>query len=140
MNTTELAPQTTTSRTRAPWSTELVGAGAAVVCALVLWTTLVPLGGVDLSADMGGSVKQIGALDVGLTALGAGLIGLLALRVLERFTPKARTIWTITALVVLVLSYAGAVMATNTAAMWSLIGLHSLVAAVVIAVGVRSRR
>ena len=45
MNTTELAPRTTTSRSRVPWSTELVGAGAAVVCALVLWTTLVPLGG-----------------------------------------------------------------------------------------------
>jgi uncharacterized protein DUF6069 len=139
MNTTELAPPATTGG-RTSWSTELVGAGAAVVCALVLWTTLVPLGGVDLSADLGGSVKQIGALDVGLTALGAGLIGLLALRVLERFTPKARTIWTVTALVVLVLSYAGAAMATSTAAMWSLIGLHTLVAAVVIAVGVRSRR
>ncbi len=41
MNTTEFAPQTTASRSRAPWSNELVGAGAAVVCALVLWTALV---------------------------------------------------------------------------------------------------
>lgn len=139
MNPTATIPQATTG-SRVSWSTELVGAAAAVACALVLWATLVPLGGLELAADMGGSVKQIGALDVGLTAFGAGLIGLLALRVLERFTPKARTIWTITALVVLALSYAGAVMATNTAAMWSLIGLHSLVAAVVIAVGVRSRR
>ncbi|MBP8918827.1 MAG: hypothetical protein KBG85_03900 [Micropruina sp.] len=139
MNPTATIPQATTG-SRVSWSTELVGAAAAVACALVLWATLVPLGGLELAADMGGSVKQIGVLDIALTAFGAGLVGLLALRVLERFTGRAVTIWTVTALVVLVLSYGGALMAVSTAAMWALIGLHSVVAAVIIAVGVRTRR
>ena len=132
MNPTATIPQATTG-SRVSWSTELVGAAAAVACALVLWATLVPLGGLELAADMGGSVKQIGVLDIALTAFGAGLVGLLALRVLERFTGRAVTIWTVTALVVLVLSYGGALMAVSTAAMWALIGLHSVVAAVIIA-------
>ena len=139
MNPTATIPQATTG-SRVSWSTELVGAAAAVACALVLWATLVPLGGLELAADMGGSVKQIGVLDIALTAFGAGRLGLLALRVLERFTGRAVTIWTVTALVVLVLSYGGALMAVSTAAMWALIGLHSVVAAVIIAVGVRTRR
>lgn len=139
MNPTATIPQATTG-SRVSWSTELVGAAAAVACVLVLWATLVPLGGLELAADMGGSVKQIGVLDIALTAFGAGLVGLLALRVLERFTGRAVTIWTVTALVVLVLSYGGALMAVSTAAMWALIGLHSVVAAVIIAVGVRTRR
>ena len=139
MNPTATIPQATTG-SRVSWSTELVGAAAAVACALVLWATLVPLGGLELAADMGGSVKQIGVLDIALTAFGAGLVGLLALRVLERFTGRAVNIWTVTALVVLVLSYGGALMAVSTAAMWALIGLHSVVAAVIIAVGVRTRR
>ena len=139
MNPTATIPQATTG-SRVSWSTELVGAAAAVACALVLWATLVPLGGLELAADMGGSVKQIGVLDIALTAFGAGLVGLLALRVLERFTGRAVTIWTVTALVVLVLSYGGALMAVSTAAMWALIGLHSVVGAVIIAVGVRTRR
>ena len=116
MNPTATIPQATTG-SRVSWSTELVGAAAAVACALVLWATLVPLGGLELAADMGGSVKQIGVLDIALTAFGAGLVGLLALRVLERFTGRAVTIWTVTALVVLVLSYGGALMAVSTAAM-----------------------
>lgn len=139
MNPTATIPQATTG-SRVSWSTELVGAAAAVACALVLWATLVPLGGLELAADMGGSVKRIGALDVGLTAFGAGLVGLLALRVLERFTPKALTIWTVTAIVVLVLSCGGALMAISTAAMWALVSLHTLVAAVIVAVGRRTRR
>ena len=88
MNPTATIPQATTG-SRVSWSTELVGAAAAVACALVLWATLVPLGGLELAADMGGSVKQIGVLDIALTAFGAGLVGLLALRVLERFTLAA---------------------------------------------------
>ncbi len=140
MNTTDFAPQPAVRRTRAHWSTELVGAGAAVVCALVLWTTLVLLGGLDLAVDTGGTIRQIGAADVALAAFGAGLIGLLGLRLLERFTPKARTIWTVIAVAVLIASYAGVLAATGTAAMWALVGLHTLVGVVIIAVGVRSRR
>ena len=125
---------------RRGWGTVPIGAAAAAVCALVLWTTLVPFGGLDLSADLGGTVKQIGALDVALVAFGVGLVGLLALRLLERFTPKAPVIWTATAAVVLVLSCVGAMGATSTAAMWGLVSLHAVVGAVIIAVGLRSRR
>ncbi|MFT4297113.1 MAG: DUF6069 family protein [Micropruina sp.] len=143
MNATDTATRgtTRTRSNRAAWTTELVGACAAAICALVLWTTLVPLGGLDLAADLGGgTIKQIGALDVGLAAFGAGLVGLLALRLLERFTAKAVTIWTVAAGVVLAASYVGAAMATSTAAMWALVSLHTLVGVVIIAVGVRSRR
>lgn len=125
---------------RPGWRGALIGAGAAAACAVVLWTALVPLGGLDLSADLGGTVKQIGALDVALVAFGAGLVGLLALRILERFTPKGLTIWTVTAAVVLVLSCGGAMAATSTAAIWALVSLHALVGAVILAVGWRSRR
>ncbi|WP_156911228.1 MULTISPECIES: hypothetical protein [Arsenicicoccus] len=39
---------------RAPWTADLAGTGAAVVCALVTWACAVPLVGVDLTVLTGG--------------------------------------------------------------------------------------
>ncbi|HMQ38031.1 MAG TPA: DUF6069 family protein [Micropruina sp.] len=125
---------------RAPWTTELMAAGAAVAAGLLGWLLLVPLGGIEIAANMGGAVKTVGALDIAITAFGAGVIGLLALRVLERLTARALTVWTVVAVAVLAVSFVGPAMAVSTPAMWALVGLHVLVAGAVIAVGRWSRR
>lgn len=61
---------------------------------------------------------------------------------LERFTPRARTIWTVTAVVVLLLSL---VMPFNageaaTSAQWSLVLMHVVVAAALIPLFARTAR
>ena len=62
---------------------------------------------------MGGAVKTVGALDIAITAFGAGVIGLLALRVLERLTARALTVWTVVAVAVLAVSFVGPAMAVT---------------------------
>jgi hypothetical protein len=63
----------------------------------------------------------------------AGLIGWLLLALLERRTPRARTVWTVTALLVLALSLLLPLTAgTTAAAVTGLIVLHLTVGAVVI--------
>lgn len=121
--------------TRLGWASELVGGAAAVVAGLLTWALVVLLGGVQLTALMGSTPKQIGLLDIVLTAFGAGVLGLLALRVLRRFTDRALTIWTIVAAVVWAGSLAGAFFAVTPAAAWSLVALHTVVAGSVITVG-----
>lgn len=139
MNTALQSPATTTLERRIARLPELVAAVAAPICALVAWLLLVVVGGVDLSVAMGAGVKQVGWIEVALTAAGAGLVGLLALRLLRRFTTRARGIWTAVAVVVLVGSMLGPLSATNAAALWTLVALHAIVAAVVLAIGWRAR-
>lgn len=140
MNTTDFAVAPPVRRSRTPWTTDLVGAGAAAICALVLWTALVPLGGLDLAVAMNDDVTYVGAPAVAIAAFVAALGGLLALRILERFTRRALAVWTVLAVVVLAVSLAGPLGAQSLPAMLGLIGLHTTVAAVVLAIGHLSRR
>ena len=97
--TISAAPDVKQGRARA-----LCIAGGAAAAAIA-WAIEVPLLGVRLSVRFGAMHPQIvAAWQVIGAALAAGLIGWLLLAVLDRRTPRARTVWTVTALLVLALS------------------------------------
>ncbi|MEV4702092.1 DUF6069 family protein [Actinoplanes sp. NPDC049316] len=88
----------------------LFAVAGAVLAALLIWIIAVPVAGVDLQATTGpGStelepVPVVAVIAMSLLAPLAGW-GLLAL--LERFSARGRTIWTVIACVVLLVSYGG---------------------------------
>jgi hypothetical protein len=126
--TTSTAPHVKQGRARA-----LCIAGGAAAAAIA-WAIEVPLLGVRLSVRFGDMHPQTVAAGqvIGAAAV-AGLIGWLLLALLERRTPRARTVWTVTALLVLALSLLLPLTAgTTAAAVTGLIVLHLTVGAVVI--------
>lgn len=138
MNATLQSSTGTTSERRLAVPPEIVAAVAAPICALVAWLLLVVVGGVELSVLMNGAVTAVGWAAVAITAAGAGLVGLLALRVLRRLTTHALVVWTALAALVLAGSMLGPLSATSLGALWTLVTLHSVVAAVVLAIGWRA--
>jgi hypothetical protein len=126
--TTSAAPDARQGRARA-----LCIAGGAAAAAIA-WAIEVPLLGVRLTVRFGAMHPQtVAAGQVIGAALVAGLIGWLLLAVLDRRTPRARTIWTVTALLVLALSLLLPLAAgTTPAAVTGLLVLHLTVGAVVI--------
>lgn len=107
----------------------------AAVAAVVLWTAAVQIAGVDLQVDMGGTTEVVDLRAVATVALGSGLLGWALLALLERRVRRAATAWTVVALVVTLLSLVGPLTsARNTAAGAVLVGLHLVVAAVLIPV------
>lgn len=127
-------------RTAVRWSTDLVVVGAAIACALVAWLFTAGLAGVDLAVVQGDQLRQIGGLAVAITAGVAATAGVISLRILERLTSKAVTVWTWAAVVVTLGSLLGPLSATSAAATGMLACLHGVVAAVVIVALRRSRR
>ncbi|HET6562116.1 MAG TPA: DUF6069 family protein [Marmoricola sp.] len=127
------------SRVGPPWSADLGGVVAAVVCALVTWGSA-RLAGVEPAVERGGEVQEIGGAAVALVAGASALVGLTALRLLERSTSRALRLWTGLAAVVTLVSLLGPLSATTTAATGTLLSLHAVVAAVVIASAHASRR
>src|SRR6266705_1876827 len=81
---------------------------AAVLAPAAVWLAAVPLLGVDLQVDQpsGRPPAQITLPLVLATALAASLAGWGLLALLERLTRRARAIWTATAVVALVVSFA----------------------------------
>ncbi|XSS42869.1 DUF6069 family protein [Propionibacteriaceae bacterium Y1685] len=138
--TSTTVPHTETRRPAAPLSKDLIAVGAAVVCALVLWGTWALLGDSDLSVRNGNQTTEVGGVAVAVFTAGIGLLGVGALRLLERVTPKALTIWTILAVAITLISALGPLGATSVAAMGVLLGLHAVVAVVLIVAVHRSRR
>lgn len=128
------------TRQRVPVGTDLVIAGAAVLCALIVWSLTAWLGGITVVVNTGSGTQSIGGVAVAVTAAVAALVGLVVLRLLERVTGKALTIWTVVAVAVALLSLFGPLAATSVAATGVLLTLHGVVAAVVIVGAVRSRR
>lgn len=126
--TTSATPDAKQGRARA-----LCIAGGAAAAAIA-WAIEVPLLGVRLTVRFGAMHPQIVAAGQVIgAALAAGLIGWLLLAVLDRRTPRARTIWTVTALLVLALSLLLPLAAgTTAAAVTGLLVLHLTVGAVVI--------
>ncbi|GAA3777108.1 DUF6069 family protein [Micromonospora maritima] len=111
---------------------------AATVATLLGWVVAVPLAGVDLTARAGGGGEQrVTPVAVAVSTLLAGLAGWAVLALLERFTGRARTIWTVIAVLVLLVSLLGPVGAgAGRAATVTLVALH-LVAAAVLVPGLR---
>ncbi|MFI6133618.1 DUF6069 family protein [Micromonospora sp. NPDC051141] len=80
---------------------------AATVATLLGWVVAVPLAGVALVARSGAGEQRVTPFAVGVSTLLAGLAGWALLALLERFTGRARTVWTAVAALVLLLSLLG---------------------------------
>ncbi|SCG71043.1 DUF6069 family protein [Micromonospora inositola] len=76
----------------------------ATAAALAVWVVAVPLAGVDLAVRSGATEQPVGPGAVAVAALLAGLAAWALLAVLERFSRRARSIWTGVALAVLLAS------------------------------------
>lgn len=107
---------------------------AAVLAPAGIWLLAVPLLGYELRApQLGGPPAEVNLPLVVVGALAPSLLGWGLLAVLERRTRRARTIWTVIALAVLVVSFTpllGPEIATSTRIVLAL--MHLAVAAVLI--------
>ena len=114
---------------------------AASAAAAALWVLAVPIAGVDLAVHMDGRTQSIGLASVVGVSLVVGLLGWALLAVLESRTRRAIGIWTVVALAVAVLSLAGPLTSAATGGAGAvLVGLHIVVAAVLIPVLRRTSR
>ena len=100
----------------------------ATVGALALWLVETRLIGVDLAVRTGDVVQPVTGVSVVATALVAGLAATLSAWLLTRLAPRrCRTVWTVLASAVLLVSLLGPLGATSPAAVVSLVALHLLV-------------
>jgi hypothetical protein len=129
-------PGTKHGRTRA-----LCAAGGALAAALA-WIAEVPLLGIHLNVRFGtGHIQTISAGQVIGVAAAAALLGWLLLTVMERRTPRARTLWTTITLVALAASLALPIAAATTiSATAGLAAMHLIVGAAVIPAMARTAR
>ena len=118
----------------------LCAAGGALAAALA-WIVEVPLLGIHLTVRLGPGHMHTGASHIQTITIGqvigvtvaASLLGWLLLALLERRTPRARLLWTISALAALAASLAlPLIAATTTSAAAGLIAMHLTVGAAVI--------
>ncbi|MGH8965935.1 MAG: DUF6069 family protein, partial [Actinomycetes bacterium] len=88
---------------------------------------------IDLAVRSGGdTVRQVSSLAVTLTSLGVGFAGWALLALLERWTPRARPVWTVIAGAVFTVSLLGPLGAVTPEAAAVLMGMHCVVAAILI--------
>ncbi len=127
-------------RRRVPRRVDAATAGAAAGCAVIAWLFVAVLPGVDLVVRTGDGAQTVGGVAVAVASAVAALVGMVALRVLERLTARSLGLWTLLVVLVALLSLAGPLGAETAAAGWALVSLHAVVTAVVLAAGHRSRR
>jgi hypothetical protein len=114
--------------------TRAISVAAASLTAVAVWAVAVPLLGTNLLVRFGSAPAQgVGIESVVGASLAASLLGWVSLTFLERHTPRARTIWSRIAIVVLLVSLslplgAGATISSKAA----LALMHLAVAAVLI--------
>ena len=119
---------TTAQPTRTSLSRNAITVIGATVGALVLWLVETRLIGVDLAVRAGDVVQPVTGVSVVATALVAGLAATLSAWLLTRLAPRrCRTVWTVLASAVLLVSLLGPLGATSPAAVVSLVALHLLV-------------
>jgi hypothetical protein len=116
----------------------LLVVGAAVLAALLVWIIAVPVLGVDLRgpAGPGSTTTQPVVLPAVIAlSLGASLAAWALLAVLERVTGRARYIWNVVAVAVLIISYGGPLLGAGvpTASRITLALMHSAVGGVLLA-------
>jgi len=100
--------------------------GTAAAAALLLWTLVVPVGGLDLRTGGGPDGPTVGPVNVLFIALAAGMgAWFVASRMRRRGVPRRAWLWL--ALAVLVISLAGPVGAATLASGVVLVGMHVLV-------------
>ena len=104
---------------------------SAAVLALIVYFIARAVAG-DLVVKSGGSEQTVSPVAVVITVVVAGLLGWGLLALLEKLTAKGRTVWTVIAVVFLVLSLLGPLGGTDAGTKVSLALLHLLVGAVII--------
>ncbi|MEW2332639.1 DUF6069 family protein [Micromonospora chersina] len=107
---------------------------AATAATLAVWAAAVPVAGVDLAVRGGAGTEQsVTPAAVAVSTLLAGLAGWALLALLERFTARARAVWTGAAGLVLLLSLLGPLTGgVGAAATLTLVALHLAAAAVLV--------
>jgi|HubBroStandDraft_1064217.scaffolds.fasta_scaffold08373_6 hypothetical protein len=116
--------------------TRALGVGGAVLAAVAVWVVAVPLLGVHLLVRFGSGAAETVGVDyvVGASVI-ASLAGWGLLAMLERRTSRARSIWTVVAIVVLLVSLSLPLsVAATTASKIVLALMHVAAAAVLIPV------
>jgi hypothetical protein len=106
---------------------------AAIVAAVVIWA-VASAADVELSVNYPGQpIQKITIVNVVIAALVGSLAGWGLLALLRRFTTKARTIWTVIAIVAALLSLGGPLSAiASPSTKVSLVAMHLAVATVLI--------
>jgi hypothetical protein len=110
---------------------------AAIAATFAIWLIAHPIAGVDLEVGNGGG--QIREVTPGAVLFVTGMAGLLAsvsLALFERFTLRARTRWTVFAVVALFISLLGPLGGVTTGAIIALLSMH-LAAGAVLILGLR---
>lgn len=103
------------------------------MAALAVWVIAAPLAGLDLGVRTGDTPQTVGAGPIIGVRLLASLLGWALLALLEKRTARARRIWTVIAVIVLVLSLGGPLSDGVTGAIKvTLALLHGAVAAVLV--------
>src|SRR5258705_12144082 len=125
---------TTLQATRVPARTAVAAVLGATAAASGIWAVAV-MAGAELMVRFGsGPATKITLVNVVVAALVGSLAGWGLLALLRRFTTKARTVWTVIAVVAALLSLGGPLSATAPAGtkVW-LVAMHLAVAGVLIA-------
>jgi hypothetical protein len=107
----------------------------ATAAAVAIWVVATSAGAeLTVSSGSGQPIQKITVVNVVVAALVGSLAGWGLLGLLRRFTARARTVWTVTAIVAVLVSLAGplsAIASAGTKA--SLVAMHLAVATVVVA-------
>jgi hypothetical protein len=131
-----LMSESTSQATRVSVGTPIAAVLGATAAAIAIWAVATTMAGVELTVSYApGQPMKITVANVVVAALVGSLAGWGLLGLLRRFTPKARAIWTVIAIVAALLSLGGPLSATASAGTKvSLVAMHLAVAAVMIAV------
>jgi len=133
----------TTREYTAPVTTRLgrvraLTVGGAVIAALAVWVVAVPLLGLHLMVRFGsGSPQTVGVDFVVGASLLASLVGWGLLAMPERRTSRARTIWTVVAIAVLLVSLSLPLTAGTIASTKAVLAVMHVAAAAVLIPGLR---
>lgn len=107
----------------------VLAVAAGVLAGLVVWVLLVPLGGMELRANVGGSEQEVPVFAVVLASLLGCLVGWAAVAVLERRVARPRRTWLLLATALVVLSFLSPVFqAADTSSVVGLSLMHVAVA------------
>ncbi len=96
--------------------------------ALIAWTFLHEVSGIDLAVRSGGGLRHVGAVSVAATSVAVTLAGWGLLALLERRVRHPHLVWSLTALIVFLISLLGALGGVSAADRAGLAGLHATVA------------
>jgi hypothetical protein len=119
---------------------QALGVAGATLAAVAVWILAIPVLGTALVVQFGdGAPQTIGIELVTLGSLTGSLLGLGALFALEKFTSRARMIWTAVAIGVLLVSLSLPLVAGTTASAKAALALMHLAVASVLIPALRHR-